>query len=237
MEQSIVTPAIIQESVKEAADLETVCDALDWIVPTLIEEAGNLVIVDNDGQDAAIAMNNSALEINKILSVRRLAATKPHRDEAKRINDLYNGYAAQLDGASKKLKRVLMKYSDECERILRETEAKAAQARQDAEDEQKLRDELDMEHTEEEAVEADEAVQGVVEEAVVARDNAAKTVRSDVGKVTRRLTWTADVEDESQVPREYMVVSQKLIDAAMHRGVRNIDGVKIWQKPSISTGR
>jgi hypothetical protein len=58
------------------------------------------------------------------------------------------------------------------------------------------------------------------------------TARSGSASAVKR--WTGVVEDESLVPREYLIVDQKAINAAVKAGVREIPGVKIEQVSGLS---
>lgn len=46
--------------------------------------------------------------------------------------------------------------------------------------------------------------------------------------------WTHEVTDESQVPREYLVVDEKKVRAAIAAGTRSIPGIRIYQDESIT---
>lgn len=47
-------------------------------------------------------------------------------------------------------------------------------------------------------------------------------------------TWTFDLEDLSEVPREYLVLDETKVRAAIKEGARHIPGIRIYQKESIS---
>lgn len=66
------------------------------------------------------------------------------------------------------------------------------------------------------------------------REEAVTTVQTASGSATRRKVWTGEVVDESQVPRQYMTVDQKKINAAVKAGEREIPGVKIYEKASLA---
>ncbi len=65
---------------------------------------------------------------------------------------------------------------------------------------------------------------------VVEREEAKATVKTTSGSFTVKKVWTAEVIDESQVPREYLIVDQKKLNAVVKAGVRAIPGVKIYEK-------
>lgn len=98
----------------------------------------------------------------------------------------------------------------------REAQERAAAARQ-AEDEARQREEAAREAP------AEEIPQTV-----------AQTSGPLAGLMGRK-RWVAEVVDESRVPRKYLVVDQRLINAAVRDGVREIAGVKIEQRGELAT--
>jgi colicin import membrane protein len=58
--------------------------------------------------------------------------------------------------------------------------------------------------------------------------------RSASGSSSMRKRWVGEVVDEQAVPREYLAVDQRLINQAVRDGVRDIPGVRIWEKPDIA---
>lgn len=59
-------------------------------------------------------------------------------------------------------------------------------------------------------------------------------LQSQSGKANTRKRWVAEVIDIEQVPRQYLVVDQAALNAAVRSGVREIPGVKIEQKTELS---
>jgi hypothetical protein len=47
-------------------------------------------------------------------------------------------------------------------------------------------------------------------------------------------TWTFEIIDSTLVPRQYMEINESLIRKAVLAGTRDIPGVKIYQKESLS---
>jgi flagellar motor protein MotB len=61
------------------------------------------------------------------------------------------------------------------------------------------------------------------------------SVDSGQSKTGITMLWTYEVTDEKLVPREYCVSSKGLLNKAVDDGIREIAGVKIYQKPSITS--
>lgn len=61
-----------------------------------------------------------------------------------------------------------------------------------------------------------------------------KTVRTGFATVSVRDNWTFTIENESQIPREFLMADEKKIRASIKAGARKIPGVNIFndEKPS-----
>lgn len=53
------------------------------------------------------------------------------------------------------------------------------------------------------------------------------------GKVTTALVWAFEVVDQNAVPREWMIVNEQAIGAAVRAGLRTIPGVRIFERPRV----
>lgn len=54
------------------------------------------------------------------------------------------------------------------------------------------------------------------------------------GAATTRMVWCAEVEDKAKLPAEFVIPNMTAINQAVRDGVREIAGVKIYQKPSVA---
>ena len=54
------------------------------------------------------------------------------------------------------------------------------------------------------------------------------------GKLTKKSEWVFEVEDESDIPREYLLVDEKKIKSMIKSGIRSIPGIKIFEKTNTS---
>ena len=61
-----------------------------------------------------------------------------------------------------------------------------------------------------------------------------RVTRTENGSVGITLEWAATVTEPNQVPKRYWVIDQKLIDADVRAGVREIPGVLIQQRPKTA---
>lgn len=54
------------------------------------------------------------------------------------------------------------------------------------------------------------------------------------GKLTKAKKWAWELEDEQSIPREYLTLDEKKIDEAVKQGIRNIPGIKVFEKEEIT---
>ena len=53
------------------------------------------------------------------------------------------------------------------------------------------------------------------------------------GSLSKKQTWHFEIEKEDIVPREFLSIDEKKIQLAIKNGVRNIEGVRIYEKMEL----
>jgi hypothetical protein len=61
------------------------------------------------------------------------------------------------------------------------------------------------------------------------------TITSEMSSSTIRKTWTFEIENENDIPRIFCSSDSKKIRDAISNGIRDIKGIRIYQKESIQT--
>ena len=73
---------------------------------------------------------------------------------------------------------------------------------------------------------------------VTSQDSAVKDlfrhIETDEGSMTLKKSWDYNVLDESIIPSKYMMPNCKEIERAIHQGIREIQGIEIFEKEEIS---
>lgn len=64
---------------------------------------------------------------------------------------------------------------------------------------------------------------------------APKAVETAFGSVSMRGTWTYEITDEKKIPKEYLTVDEKKIAKVVKAGIREIPGVRIFEKFGSTT--
>ncbi len=198
----------------EQTDLQTIQTESQ----TFIELANAQTVLNQEGADTANITLQTIAKGLKQIEEKRKSFTAPLNQSLKEINKTFKDVVAPINEAKQGLTSRLMAWR------------KQEQARIDAERE-KVRKEEERRRKIQEA----HAAKGHnVKEGITP---VAKPVPFAVNDTTKtRLTWTYDIEDEAKVPREYLEVNRPSITVAVRSGVRDIQGVKIYQKETAVFG-
>jgi len=177
-----------------------------------IELAKSHMVTDPPSADVA---NNILVKINsglKEIEKKRLSFTAPLNQSLKEINATFKGVTEPIAQAKSELSQRLMSWrAEEQRRIFEEQEA----ARKEEERRRKIQ-------------EAHAAKGHKVNETITPVE---RPMPFSVQDTTRtRTQWTYDIVDESQIPREYLIIDKTGMMTAVRSGVRDIPGVKIYQK-------
>lgn len=168
----------------------------------------------------------------KKLDVLRKSMTVPIDAAKKAIMDLFRAPEDRLARAESGIKRAMIAYSEEQERIRREEQRKADEAAR-----------KERERVEAQARKAAES--GKVEKAEQLEERAAAVVAPviqreapKVSGVNMRDAWLFEITDPNLVPREYLVVDEskirKIVGAL--KGDTTIPGVRVYSEKRMAAG-
>lgn len=180
-----------------------------------------LVVADDLGMKQATDLLGWIAGAKKSLEEKRKMFTGPLNDHVKRINEFFKQRSAPLDNADSMLRGKVLAYRQEQSRIRREEEERL---RKLAEKAQKQAEKLAVK----------EGVTAPPPPPIPYIQPQAKTVEGGFGAVSAKLVWEFQIIDETKVPREFLMVNEKAIRAAVKAGTRNITGVKIFQTETLA---
>jgi hypothetical protein len=220
---------------------------------TEVLEEAEVQPVSDDEEEAAAAQLLVAIKRElKGLETARLRLTRPLNDHVSMINAEFRPGKALLEEAEQVLKRRISNYRrrlDEQRRVEVQRQLEAARARE-AEEAAAIREAEEAAADDAEVVDAQPVVEDTptptsesaptpvpVPERLAAPPPAAGPQHRRVqggGSVTATRVWKFEIEDESQVPRDYLVVDERSIREAVAAGVREIAGVRIFEDVSVA---
>ncbi len=179
---------------------------------SFIELAKNHAVTDQQSADVA---NDILVKITaglKEIEKKRLSFTAPLNQSLKEINATFKGVIEPISEAKAELSQRLMSW-------------RAAEQRRIEEEQEKARKEEERRRKIQEA----HAAKGhQVSETITPVEKPMPFAVQDTTR-TRRM-WTYDIVDENRIPRKYLMVDKTEIMKAVSSGVRDITGVRIYQK-------
>jgi hypothetical protein len=172
----------------------------------------------------------------KNIDEKRKEITRPIDDIKKRVMDFFRPISTQLSEAETTLKKAVLSYQREQERIRREAEQKAIlAARAEEERKRKALEARAKKAAEKGQEEKAELLKEQAQEVYVPAVVQAPAVEKVAGISTRK-NWTFRIKDLSKIPREYLIVDEKMLKklAVASQGKISIPGVEFYQDESMS---
>lgn len=183
----------------------------------MLKKVTDFIITDGPSAMQASEMLVQLKTIGNKLEVVRKALTKPLKDEAKRIEAQFRPSAEALEKADVMLRTKMLAFRQQQEK-------EAAEARKAL-----------IEKAEAAAASGDQNEALVLSQQAMSQDSGLTgKVNAADGSVGVRLIWDFEVEDLALVPPEYFVLDESRVRAAVRSGVRDIAGVRIFQKEQLA---
>jgi hypothetical protein len=179
----------------------------------------NIVINNDESLERGKVLAKEARKIEQFIEEKRKEATKPLLDKKKQIDDFAKHLTNELNNAVKPLRAQIQKYEEEKER------QRLEELRRIEEDRRRQEEALRVAQQ-----------QGDVEQITKIQEISeleAKAAELSEKSSSLRMIWTFEVENINLVPKEYMLLDETAVRRAIQAGVREIPGLRIFQKPSL----
>ena len=186
-------------------------------------------VVKFQSQAAGLVINDkgSELKATSLLSIvkggiKRIEELKeffvrPLKDQTKKIEGLFNEKLRPLLKIEKDIKELMKDY----------TLKQRAKVREENERQLKLKEARDAR-----AKKAGKPID-LTPAPTVAKPET--MVETEEGRITKKSHWTFKLIDEKKIPREYLKVDDKMIRKAIAKGIKEIDGVCIYEDVIINS--
>jgi len=225
-EQITVQPIDVEEVENSASD-----------VVALSERSSDLIIENQEQYESASEFLKQVKSRIKELDNERKSITKPLDEAKKRVMDLFRKPLDLLDKAEKKIKSVMIAYTNEQERKAREEEERLRKLAEKQAEEERKRLEKRIERAENSGKE-DKAEQLREEQENIQPINV-PTVAPNIEKpkgTSFRYKYTAKVVDFNSLPNEYKLPDQSKLNkvAQATEGKIEIPGVVIESEKILS---
>lgn len=194
-----------------------------------LKEAGNMIVSDLTSAEAATAKAKDVKELSRNAENMRTTLKEPFLKAGKLIDSEFKRVTEPCAEAEKQLKSKILVFQQEENRKAREREA---ELRRQAEEE--ALKEAEALAAQGDTREAERVIERAMDRPPVMSE-ARGPIRSSGGAAAGiRKTWTFEVTDEKLVPRQYLVVDEKAVKAAIAAGERSIPGIRIFEKETVA---
>lgn len=183
-------------------------------------ETKALEVRDDESRGQAAMIGGAAAKLTKTLDAKRKEILEPYISFEKSLNGFVAGFTDRLKDISNLTKAKEMRFVALQEMQRREAEKKAQEAAA------KLQAKINKD-AEKKGIEAIQVQAPIVPPAPT-------KVRTETGTTSYEVkSWAGEIINDSEVPRVYCEVSQRLVNQAVKEGCREIPGVKIYEKTEI----
>lgn len=213
-------PELVVEAAENVFSLDPVKKRFEryrYKINDMKQKAEKHEVTDDASNTNAVAMASQAKSLAKELDKLSKEIVAEPNKFVKGVRSFTKGFTEPLGQIEASLKRKVADYQYKLRLEAQKREAEERKAR--AELQKKMDEEAKAANVE--PVKLPDPVQSAPP----------KVTRTESGSAHIRMKWTATIEDESKVPREYCVPSQKLINQAVKDGIRTIPGVNIFEEP------
>lgn len=218
LENATMPPDDYLPAPRAALDIEAAKERLQiyvGAVARMVEEAEALKIESEQDNERAVALGTSAKKLFNQIEDRRKAIVNEPNDFIKSVNGFCKVFSDKLKSVEDGMKRKISQYRAVQEQRRREEELRA---KREAEELQKKLN-----------AEAKEKGTEPVQVAAPILPKQQAPVRTETGSAAARKVWTFEVEDLDRVPRKYLSLNEKAVRDDIRAGVRNIEGLKIFE--------
>jgi hypothetical protein len=193
----------------------------DRAIKDMVAQGEAHEVLDDPTMKGAVLLAGQAKSLGKKIEDQRKAIVDEPNRFVKTVNGFAKGFTEALDAIERGLKRKIGDYQYRQELARREAEKKA----------------------QEEARKLQEALNNEAKEKGVAPVQVLAPVMPEPEKVTRtedgtsaftKRVWTHRIVNPELVPHEYRIIDESKIRQAVRMGVRQIEGVEIFEESQIN---
>lgn len=212
-------PSQAAPSVPTVAIIKSELAKYDEQIDRLAVEASAIQVRDDQTVGQAVELAAGAKKLAKALEDRRKAVIADPDDFVRSVNRLVKSYRDRLDRIEADCKRAIGGYQARVEMERRKAQQLADEAARQAQD--RINAEAQAHHVE------------PVQVAAPIVPTAPTVTRTEAGTGYTKRAWTFEVESEADVPREFCTPDPAKLRNAVASGIREIPGVKIFEKDTV----
>lgn len=198
----------------------------------LVDQAKGIRITNAEGYAGAGDMLKVIKGHQKRLEELRTSFTGPINDSLRAINGFFKGQSDQLVDAERAVKKHMIAWQNEQERIQRLEQAKAEEAARKERERLAAQAAKAAEKGKEERAQALEAQAAATVAPVIPQAAAPKAAG-----ISTREVWQYQVTNIEQIPREYLMLDENKIGQVVRamKGDTKIPGIRVWAEKSLAS--
>ncbi len=233
-------------------DLQKSEELMGDSIKVLIMPGEELVIASKDDMNLGVLLIADIKDAATLLEKVRKQRVDPHNKELKIINGFFKKFIGELEDAEKLIKKKILDFDELEKKKRRDREAEL----QRIEDEKKEKDRK-LKEAQEASKEADEGGSDITEEQAnilkeepaeekidieaerekLKKEDEKKTHKFEGVSSTVKENWKFEVTDFSKIGAPYLMVNEKVVQAAVNSGVRELEGFRIYPEKNLSIRR
>jgi hypothetical protein len=198
----------------------------------LLARTAKLAIRDQEGYTEAAGWLKSIKGFLKAIEDARTRITKPINESLREVNAQAKDAAAPFLESEIKIKRAMIAWSDEQDRLQREEQRRLNEASE--KERLRLQEIADRAAAKGQTTKAEQ----FEERALAVTAPIAQTAAPKVGGISIPKVWTFEITDEDLIPREYLLIDEtrirKIVTAL--KGDTKIPGVRVFEQKRIAAG-
>lgn len=175
----------------------------------IVQKAHSLAICDEGSQKLGTDILSFVKKAYRNLETKRKVFTQPILDAKKNIDDEFKAMTIPLKEAEQVIKEKLLSYHQELRQKAEE------EAKEKAKKNEEVAKKLNLPKVETKPEEVPNQAKGTIGTSYIQK------------------RWTFELTDKEEVPREYLMLDNVSINNAIKAGVREIPGLRIYQKETI----
>lgn len=193
-----------------------------WVdqVANLLEKAIDLKVENDQQNEIAVSMGTTAKQLYKKVEAQKNELIKEPEEYVKGIRSFAKIFTEKLLQIESTLKQKITSY-----RVIQEQKRREASL-----EAKKETDRLQAKLTEEAAEKGIEAPK--ILDPILPKE--APVIRTETGSASGRKTWTFELIDLSKVPEEYKILDEKKVRDAVRAGIRQIEGIRIYERETTT---
>ena len=202
-----------------------------------LDHIKDLVIGNASDNTKACELLKEIVTFKKSLKEQKDELLKPLKSQVKEINDKFSTPEDFIGESEVIIRNKINSYLDY---VRKEEEKRLAEQKRIAE-EKALKEMEELEKQKQNAEGFDPVTKQALQNALEEKQNAIVNATAKEEKINLsndnaivRQIWTFEVEDISKVPVEFLSINSVAVNSAIKSGVREIPGIKIFQKSSVS---